>query len=295
MASFAMCPACSREYHDPANRRFHAQPNACPTCGPRVSLLDAAGEALAVADPIKETCDLLGKRKIVAIKGLGGFHLACDAHAGGGCRAAQVEKIPGRQTLCPDVPGPRGHRTALPPGRCRARPARGERAPHRHPPAPGSAAVAPSVAPGQRTLGVMLPYTPLHHLLLADGPACLVMTSGNRSDEPIAFRNDEAVEQLRGIADFFLVHDREIHTRLDDSVIKPFPFRGNGGNATFLRRARGFCPAPIQLTRRSRQHNASVLACGAELKNTICLTQGEQCLPEPPYRRFGELRDHALL
>jgi hydrogenase maturation protein HypF len=268
MAPFEMCPACNREYHNPEDRRFHAQPNACPVCGPQVQLLDNAGEVVSSADPIRETIVLLKSGKVVAIKGLGGFHLACDAAQEGAvarlrgrkyredkpfalmCSAIEViERLCCVDDTARELLLSKERPIVVLPGR-------------------PDAAVARSVAPAQRTLGAMLPYTPLHHLLLsdgADGLTCLVMTSGNVSDEPIAYKDAEAFKRLGGIADAFLVHNREIHTRCDDSVVKPF--RGKG---TFLRRARGFVPFPIRLQRPGK----SVLACGAELKNTFCLTKG---------------------
>jgi hydrogenase maturation protein HypF len=265
MASFPMCTACNREYHDPADRRFHAQPNACPVCGPQVELLDNTGAKLQSADPIRETLRLLKEGRIVAIKGLGGFHLACDA-----AEEAAVARLRRRKyredkpfaLMCKDLEVI--ERMCVVDDESRRLLASKER-PIVVLPRRADAAIALSVAPGQGTLGVMLPYTPLHHLLLADGLTGLVMTSGNRSDEPIAYRNAEASERLGQIADFFLMHNREIHTRCDDSVVKPFR-----GRPTLIRRARGFVPFPIRLQRKGK----SVLACGAELKNTFCLTKG---------------------
>jgi hydrogenase maturation protein HypF len=265
MASFEMCEACSAEYHDPGNRRFHAQPNACPVCGPQVALLDNTGAKLQSADPIQEALCLLKEGRIVAVKGLGGFHLACDA-----AQEAAVTLLRRRKyredkpfaLMCKDLETI--ERICVVDDESRRLLLSKER-PICILPRRADAAIALSVAPGQGTLGVMLPYTPLHHLILADGLASLVMTSGNRSDEPIAYRNAEARERLNQIADFFLMHNREIHTRCDDSVIKPFR-----GSPTFMRRARGFVPFPIRLPRRGK----SVLACGAELKNTFCLTKG---------------------
>jgi hydrogenase maturation protein HypF len=265
MAPFRMCPACSQEYHNPEDRRFHAQPNACPVCGPQVKLLEAAGGEVSGADPIGKTCSLLKAGKIVAIKGLGGFHLACDA-----AQEGAVARLRGRKyredkpfaLMCKDI-------EIIERICCVDDTARELLLSKERPivilPSRPDAQVARSVAPGQATLGAMLPYTPLHHLLFADGLTCLVMTSGNLSDEPIAYANAEALKRLGGIADFFLVHDREILTRCDDSVVKPFR-----GKATFMRRARGFVPFPIRLQRPGK----SVLACGAELKNTFCLTKG---------------------
>jgi hydrogenase maturation protein HypF len=266
MASFPMCPACNTEYLDPADRRFHAQPNACPVCGPQVELLDNTGAKLQSADLIQETIHLLKEGRIVAIKGLGGFHLACDA-----AQEAAVARLRQRKyredkpfaLMCKDLEVI--ERICVVDDESRRLLQSRER-PIVILPRQADAAIALSVAPGQGTLGVMLPYTPLHHLLLADGLASLVMTSGNRSDEPIAYRNAEAQERLGQIADFFLMHNREIHTRCDDSVIKPFRER-----PTLIRRARGVVPFPIRLQRGGK----SVLACGAELKNTFCLTKGD--------------------
>jgi hydrogenase maturation protein HypF len=272
MAPFAMCPACSREYNDPADRRFHAQPNACPLCGPQVQLLDAAGDEVPLAqepppgtDPIQETLRFLREGKIVAIKGLGGFHLACDAaqeDAVSALRSRKYREDKPFALMCRDLEVI--ERVCIVDDVSRRLLQSRERPivilPRRE-----DTTVALSVAPGQGTLGVMLPYTPLQQLLLSDGVATLVMTSGNKSDEPIAYDNAEAVERLGRIADFFLVHNRAIQTRCDDAVVKPFR-----GRRTFLRRARGFVPLPIRLKRGGK----SVLACGAALKNTFCLTKG---------------------
>jgi len=264
MAPFKMCPACDAEYHDPSDRRFHAQPNACPDCGPDLRLFAASGMRVAAHDPLGETVRLLQGGKIVAIKGLGGFHLGCDA-----TREDVVSRLRKRKfredkpfaLMCRDV----GVVSRL----CRLDSlSRGVLESKERPivilPRKRDAKVAPSVAPFQKTLGVMLPYTPLHHLLFVEGIEVLVMTSGNVSDEPISFKDAEALSRLKKIADFFLIHNREIRTRCDDSVVKPF-----NGTITFLRRARGFAPFPIKLNRSGR----SVLACGADLKNTFCLTR----------------------
>jgi hydrogenase maturation protein HypF len=265
MAPFRMCSPCTTEYHNPSNRRFHAQPNACPECGPTLALTESSGKRIATGDPIQETIALLRAGKIIATKGLGGFHLACD-----GTREEVVARLRTRKfredkpfalmcmnvevvgTLCllDDY-----SRELL----------QGKERPIVILPKRKDARIAPSVAPFQRTLGVMLPYTPLHHLLFGEGIDVLVMTSGNVSDEPIAFKDSEAYIRLQHIADFFLVHNREIRTRCDDSVLKPVK-----GGVTFLRRARGFAPHPIRLNKEGR----SMLACGADLKSTFCLTKG---------------------
>jgi len=265
MTSFRMCSLCGGEYHDPSNRRFHAQPVACPQCGPRVMLFDNSGREVPTSDVIGETLKLLGEGKIIAIKGLGGVHLACDV-----TREDVVARLRGKKyredkpfaIMCRDIEVV--ERLCLPDETSRKLLESKER-PIVILPRRTDADVAPSVAPRQVTLGVVLPYTPLHHLLFADGPDALVMTSGNVSDEPIAYKDDEAFDRLRPITDFFMTHDREIHIRCDDSVVKPFR-----GRTTFMRRARGYVPFPIRLKKRGR----SVLACGAELKNTFCLTKG---------------------
>jgi len=287
MAPFAMCAACSREYHDPANRRFHAQPNACPACGPQVKLLDNGGGEVPSADSIQETLRLLKAGGIVAIKGLGGFHLACDA-----AQEEVVARLRGRKyredkpfaLMCKDLEVIKG--ICVVDDGSRELLTSKER-PIVILPRRTDTAIALSVAPGQGTLGVMLPYTPLHHLLLADGLASLVMTSGNRSDEPIAYANTEALERLGQIADFFLVHNREIHTRCDDSVVKPFR-----GRPTLIRRARGFVPFPIRLPRRLQRGGTSVLACGAELKNTFCLTKGNYAFLS---HHIGDLENYETM
>jgi len=265
MAPFRMCPLCSSEYHDPSNRRFHAQPNACPECGPTLKLFTNLGKEITTHNPIGETIALLKMGKIVAIKGLGGFHLACDA-----TREEVVSRLRARKysedkpfaLMCRDL--------EVIKRLCLVYDSSRELLTSKERPIvillrKKGAKIAPSVVPFQKTLGVMLPYTPLHHLLFAEGVDTLVMTSGNVSDEPIAFEDREAFDRLKQIADFFLVHNREIQTRCDDSVLKPLK-----GTVTFLRRARGFAPFPIKLNRDGK----STLACGADLKNTFCLTKG---------------------
>lgn len=267
MASFHMCPDCAREYHDPRDRRFHAQPNACPACGPRVELRDGEGRRVEAEDPILEAIRLLKEGKIVAVKGLGGYHLACNPFDEGAVSALRGRKYREDKpfaVMCKDLEAVK-ELCELPEG------AEGlllskERPIVILPRRPG-AKVAPSVAPGHRTLGVMLPYTPLHHLLFADGIRSLVMTSGNISDEPIAYRDQEALERLKGIADYFLVHNRPIYMRCDDSVMKVFR-----GRPLFFRRSRGYVPSPIRIKGARRR---SVLGVGAELKNTFCITRGE--------------------
>jgi hydrogenase maturation protein HypF len=267
MASFAMCADCAREYHDPGDRRFHAQPVCCPACGPSLALLDRHGTA-AEGDPLAGAAARLRDGAVVAVKGLGGYHLAADAAsepAVAGLRARKHREDKPFAVMVADLAGAR----AL----CAVDPAeQAMLASPRRPivllarrPSEGRAAVAASVAPQNRSLGVMLPYTPLHHLLLATVGRPIVLTSGNVSDEPIAYLDAEALERLGGIADWFLVHDRPIHVRADDSVMRAFR-----GRELPLRRSRGFAPQPLGLPWPFPRH---VLACGAELKHTFCLAR----------------------
>jgi hydrogenase maturation protein HypF len=272
MARFRMCAQCRAEYEDPRDRRFHAQPNACPVCGPRVRLLDRRGRELPSSvgrDPIEAAAAQIGAGKIVAIKGLGGFHLACradDEAAVSALRSRKHREDKPFALMAPDLAAARrlvgltSDEAALLVGR--ERPIVIAR---RRPGAP----VAPSVAPRSRDLGVMLPYSPLHHLLMADAAAALVMTSGNLSDEPIAYRDDEAVARLSRIADLFCVHDRPIHMRTDDSVVRAID-PALQSRPVLLRRSRGYVPESVDLPLEARQ---PLLGCGAELKNAFCVAK----------------------
>lgn len=281
MRHFRMCARCQAEYDDPANRRFHAQPNACPVCGPHVRLLDGKGRTLPSADPVQAAIDLLKAGHIVAIKGLGGFHLAVDAE-----NESAVVRL--RQ---------RKHREEKPLAlmaadleqvRRFARVDSEEAEVLSSPQRPillltkqGRHTIAPSVAPCNRYFGVMLPYAPLHFLLLENDFAALVMTSANLSEEPIVIANDEAVERLAGIADYFLVHNRDIRLRCDDSIV-----RKTAGATRFIRRARGYVPTPVFLS----HVPPPVLACGAELKSTICLTKEDRAFVS---QHIGDLENLA--
>jgi hydrogenase maturation protein HypF len=268
MAVFPMCPDCQREYDDPRDRRFHAQPNACWNCGPHVELWDSAGQRMEVADPILKAIELLAAGEIVAVKGLGGFHLAVDA-----MNEASVARLRERKRRVEKPFAIMAAALADVEEFCLLDDA--SRRLLQSPPHPivllkkkQPERLASSVAPFNRDLGVFLPYTPLHHLLFADKRfSALVMTSGNISEEPIAIDNAEAVERLRGLADYFLVHNREILLRADDSVV-----RVAGGRARQVRRSRGYVPAPVFL----KEKMPPVLAVGGELKNTICLTRGRE-------------------
>ena len=316
MSGFAMCDRCAAEYHDPADRRFHAQPVCCPACGPRLTLLDAAGldaagldaagTAQPGADPIAAAAAVLRAGQVLAVKGLGGYHLAVDAASEPAAAALRGRKhredkpfavmvadvaaarelaevddtaaallasprrpivlLPRRQDAAPNpaAPNPAGPSPAAP--------------------SPAAGRLAPSVAPGNRQVGIMLPYTPLHHLLLRAFAGPMVLTSGNVSDEPIAYRDADALERLAGIADAFLVHDRAIHIRTDDSVVRAFR-----GQETVLRRSRGYAPEPLAVP---VSFARPVLACGAELKSTFCLGQGTHAFVS---QHIGDLENAETL
>ena len=264
MRDFKMCPLCQEEYDNPLDRRFHAQPNACPRCGPSLKLADAGGKIIPTKDAIAQASQLLREGKILAIRGLGGFLLACDAASGKVVNTLRERKRRPSKPLAimlATLEEVKKH--------CWVSPEEEELLTSPQSPIvllkwKPTSSVSSLVAPGLKYLGVMLPYTPLHHLLLRETCLPLVMTSGNLSEEPIAKDNDEAIKRLRGIADYFLLHNRDIYSRYDDSVTMV-----EGGKARIIRRARGYAPYPIHLPFRAKQ----VLACGAELKNTFCLTK----------------------
>jgi len=273
MAGFRMCRRCQAEYDDPADRRFHAQPNACPRCGPSLALLDAGGGELGTGgarDAAAAGARLLLDGAIVEVKGIGGYHLACRADDEGAVarlRARKHREDKPFALMAADLDGAAAlieigpHEREL--LRSAARPivvAPAARRPR--------AAVARSVASGLPELGVMLPYSPLHHLLLADAGIALVLTSGKVSDEPIAYRDDDALARLGTVADAFLAHDRPIETRTDDSVVRVIA-SGPRPRALLLRRSRGYVPASLPLP----GHGVPLLACGAELKHTFCVAK----------------------
>ncbi len=282
MAAFAMCPACQREYDDPANRRFHAQPNACWDCGPRPELWDSDGQRVECSDPVGKAAALLRAGRIVAVKGLGGFHLAADAtHVGAVATLRERKRRVGKPfaLMVPDLGAAEEFCTANDVSRALLLgPERPVVLMSKQPNIP----IVDDVAPGLHELGVFLPYTPLHHLLFADGRfVALVMTSGNVSEEPIAIDNQEALARLAGLADFFLVHNRDILRRCDDSVV-----RASGGRVRQLRRSRGYVPVPVFLG----DEMPPVLAVGGELKNTICLTKGRHAFLS---QHIGDLENLA--
>ncbi len=266
MQGFTMCPDCKEEYENPANRRFHAQPNACPVCGPQLELTDAKGKPVDGddIDIIRMTAELLKDGKIVAVKGLGGFLLACDATDETAVKRLRERKHRPAKPLAVMA-------ASLSEARKHCEISEAEAKLLASPASPivlvkwkPESNISKAAAPGLKHLGVMLPYTPLHHLLIRDAGRPLVMTSGNISEEPIAKDNDEALRRLGNIADYFLTHNRDIYARYDDSVALV-----EAEAPRLARRARGYAPYPVKLPYQSRQ----ILGCGAEEKNTITLTR----------------------
>ncbi len=283
MRCFPMCDECRREYGDPRDRRFHAQPVACPACGPKLWLHDPLGR-LPEGDPIEVCASLLKDGRIVAVKGLGGYQLACDA-----CNPEAVERLRSRKRpygrpfalMVPDVESAKrlcdATHIEIEALQSRARPIvlMKRRT---------QTALAPEVAPDLDTLGLMLPYTPIHHMLLRsfDGP--LVMTSGNLGEGPIAIGNREAVRRLGEIADDFLLHDRDIYARYGDSVVRLL-----GDSVVPIRRARGHAPTPLDLPFEAAR---DILACGAQKNSTFCLVKGSKAFMSP---HIGDLQDRETL
>ena len=264
MAGFAMCRRCAAEYHDPADRRFHAQPTCCPDCGPHLSLSDPAGTALP-GPPLSGAAALIARGQVLAVKGLGGYHLAVDAASEEAAVALRARKHREDKPFAVMVSDLAQARRICHLDETAQALLTGRRKPIVLLPVLPGAGIAAAVAPGNRQLGVMLPYTPLHHLLLREVAGPIVLTSGNVSDEPIAYTDSEALARLRGIADAFLMHDRPIHVRTDDSVVLAFR-----GREAVIRRSRGYAPEPLTVRTRFRR---PVLACGAELKSTFCLAK----------------------
>ncbi|MCW8890791.1 MAG: carbamoyltransferase HypF [Sedimenticola sp.] len=289
MAVFQQCETCLSEYTDPANRRFHAQPNACAKCGPSLWLEDVSGViegSLQAGEAIRQTAALIKSGAIVAIKGIGGVHLACDA-----MNAQAVTRLRDRKRRYHKAFALMAKDQAMITRFASLNPT--EQALLESVAAPivvldqtGSEKLPSAVAPGQNTLGFMLPYTPLHHLLmtLLDHP--IILTSGNQSDEPQVIGNAEACDRLASIADYWLLHDREIVNRLDDSVVRVVD-----GQRCMLRRARGYAPEPLTLPRGFEQA-PSIVALGGELKNTFCLVKQNQAIVS---QHMGDLENAATL
>ena len=266
MQPFTLCPECEQEYHDPLNRRFHAQPIGCWQCGPRLMLVNERGGEIKAADPVQETIALLLKGSILAVKGLGGFHLAVDAASEEAVLRLRSRKLREEKPFAIMVRDIERARQV-----CFISPQEEEILTSKLKPIlllkkrPGHG-IAESVAPHNQFFGIMLPYTPVHHLLLKSRFDALVMTSANITDEPITKDNQESLERLQGIADYFLMHNRDIHVRADDTIV-----RTAAGKLSILRRSRGMVPLSLPLI----EAGLEVLACGAELKNTICFTKGK--------------------
>ena len=281
MRHFKMCTACQAEYDDPTNRRFHAQPNACADCGPRVALYDNLKKRIGGPDPIREAVELLQKGAILAIKGLGGYHLAADAancEAVTRLRARKMREEKPLAVMSFDLGAVRRYAEV---SQDEAHLLSSIQRPIVLLKKKQSGLICEAVAPRNRYFGVMLAYTPLHYLLLEHGFTALVMTSGNLSEEPIAVDNDEAFSRLGAIADYFLVHNRDIYLRSDDSIV-----RHTAGSKRFIRRSRGFVPIPIFLPKKM----PPILACGAELKNTVCLTKQDKAFIS---QHIGDLENIA--
>ncbi len=286
MAVFRMCPACQGEYDDPRSRRFHAQPNACWECGPRLELWDKNGQVIVNRDPIVASASALNAGMIVAVKGLGGFHLTADATNAAAVallreRKRRVEKpfaimvpnLPAAENLCELSEDARRVLQSV------QRPI--VLLPRKHP-----SLVVDQVAPFNRHLGVLLPYTPLHYLVLAEGGfTALVMTSGNLSEEPIAIDNEEALGRLSGLADYFLVHNRDILLRSDDSVLRVVAAKPRQ-----MRRSRGYVPLPVFL----KEDLPPILAVGGELKNAICLANGKHAFLSQHVGDLENLESHKF-
>ena len=270
MSAFALCYACRKEYGDPLNRRFHAEPNACPKCGPRLAFTNRAGRRERTADPIGRAADALLAGEIVAVRGLGGFHLAADATNDAVVRTLRERKHREEKPFAVMVADLKTARTVARVGAADEEILSLPSAPVLLLPARAGSPLARSVAPGLRHVGLFLPYTPLHRLLLGRVGRPLVMTSGNLTDEPIATGNGEALARLSGIADRFLLHDREIVQRSDDSVV-----RRVAGRVYPIRRARGYVPAPVVFGPASEKSRSVPAACvaglGGELKSTFCI------------------------
>ena len=284
MAGFPLCPDCLHEYRDPLDRRFHAQPIACHTCGPQIRLLSSSGETVCERDAaILQAVERLKNGAIIAVKGIGGYHLAVDA-----CNHDAVQKLRERKkrdekpfaVMVADMGAARllSRLTGM------------EERLLDSPEAPivivrkqADTPLSPLIAPDNGWLGLMLPYAPLHHLLMRDNFQALVMTSGNVSDEPVAYEDDDALQRLAGLADCFLLHDRPIHIRSDDSVLRVFQ-----GNPLFYRRARGYAPRAVPLPFAV----PPLLAAGAELKNAICLADGSRAVLS---QHIGDLQNSSTL
>ena len=266
MASFAMCPSCEREYQSVLDRRFHAQPNACPVCGPQLRAVTSWGE-LPVPDPIRAAAQALREGSIVAVKGIGGFHLACDAGSDAAIEELRRRKRRDHKPFAVMVRDLSAAEELADLAAAERRLLGSSERPIVLVSRREGTALAEALAPANPLVGLVLPYTPLHHLLLAETNRPLVMTSGNLSEEPIVHRDEEALAQLGDVADLFLIHDREIAARCDDSVVRMI-----AGAPVVLRRARGHVPRAVRVR---EGFERPVLACGGDLKNACCIGAGD--------------------
>ena len=283
MARFKLCPACRAEYENPADRRFHAQPNACPQCGPRLKLVGADGEEIN-GDPVERTVDIIADGGIVAIKGIGGYHLACSAVQHETVVRLREKKLRDSKPFALMV-----HDLETAKKLCKLSEADGQAlaspaCPIVLAPKRAGTSISTAVAPDTNTLGIMLPYAPIHSLLFARNTGPLVMTSGNRSDEPLTHLDDDAFDRLASMCDALLTHDREIHHPIDDSVV--FTFRDR---VVPIRRARGFAPEPLLL---HTSTDRTILAVGGELKSTVCLYKGNEAIVS---EHLGDLKTGSTL
>lgn len=280
MKYFPMCEDCRREYEDPTNRRHHAQPIACPRCGPKVELVDVNGVKKDSQNPIKETISLLKEGMIIAIKGIGGYHLTCDARNQAAVMALRTRKKRPNRPLAVMASSLSAAREYAEISHLEKELLNSSESPILVLKKNKQYQLAEGVAPGMSTIGVMLPYSPLHHLLLADPELdCLVMTSANPSGMPILYKDEEAFQYLAGIADFFLLHNREILHPVDDSVVQI-----NDGKVDFLRRSRGYVPDPFPTT----VDVSGIMAFGGQQKTTFTIGRNEQIFVGP---HIGDLEN----
>ncbi len=281
MKKFRMCEKCRTEYDDPSNRRFHAQPNACDACGPHVRLYDNKRNMIHTDDPVMESVSLLKQGCIVAIKGLGGFHLAVDAEDSKAVITLRKRKLREEKPFAVMSPGLEQISEYAFLNSEEESFLKSKERPIILLKKKGQGKLSEWVSPRNKYYGVMLPYTPLHYLILKNNFRALVMTSGNVSEEPISIENEDAFHRLSNIADYFLIHDRDIYLRSDDSIINP-----QSGKINMIRRSRGYVPVPVLL----KDNNTGVLGCGAELKNTICITKKNKAFLS---QHIGDLESRA--
>jgi hydrogenase maturation protein HypF len=282
MKHFAMCPECKKEYDDPLNRRFHAQPNACSTCGPKVTLYNNDRYKLDYTDPVSETVRLLKEGYIIAIKGLGGYHLACDALNNAAVKKLRERKVREEKPFALMTFDTKAIESFAHIDIEEKKLLESNKRPIVLLKKREGNIISEGVSPKNRYFGTMLPYTPLHYMILKKMEA-LVLTSGNRSDEPISIDNEDAFTNLSQIADYFLTHNRDIYLRSDDSIVK-----NTKSGTSFIRRSRGYVPVPVFL----KSKIPSVLAMGGGLKNTVCVTKEDRAFLS---QHIGDLENQESL